>query len=243
MSSHWSDRFFGPLYMRFDEMRTENFLDEVQGIIRLCKIRAHTRVVELCCGYGRILIPLVANTRAAATGIDKASSLLAAARESAHEQGIGVIWREANLLNYRGRHSFDVAYMTGNSFGYYDKTDTNLRVLQGARSLLKKNGTLLLDQWNCPTSFHGAMEDGEFRYERRTAFDPSLNVYGGMYTYFDKLTKNTFSFPFRAVLYRRSELSGMLTSASFGEFQFYGDFDGRAFREGGRRLVVVCKAL
>ncbi len=243
MNSHWSDRFFGPLYMRFDEMRTGDLLQEVHGIIHLCKIHTQTKVVELCCGYGRLLIPLVAKTGSMAMGIDKAACLLAAAKEAAKERGLVIGWRKADLLKCRGDNSFDVAYMAGNSFGYYDKTEANLRVLKAARSFLKRGGTFLLDQWNCPKSFCGAREDGEFRYERRTSFDSALNLYAGTYNYFDKLTNKRLSFPFRAILYRRSQLVGMLTSADFGQFQLWGDFDGRPFRENARRLVVVCKAV
>jgi SAM-dependent methyltransferase len=243
MNTHWSERFFGPLYMRFDEMRNSNLLEEIRGIIHLCNISRQSRVTELCCGYGRLLIPLVAKTGVKAIGIDKASSLIVAARESAREQGLSIIWKEADLVNYRCKKSFDVAYIAGNSFGYYNEMEKNERVLVAARSMLKKGGVFLLGQWNCPKNFHGASEDGEFSYERRTKYDSVANVYSGVYSYCEKATKRTFNFPFHCILYRRSQLVKMLANCGFDHFQFYGGFDGRPFAETGKRLVILCRAV
>lgn len=243
MITHWSDCFFGPLYVRFDELRSERISDDVFGIIRLCSIGRHNRVVELCCGYGRLLIPLVAKTGARATGIDKSSTLLAGARASANEQNVSIQWKEADLITFRGRYLFDVAYIAGTSFGYYDESEKNLRVLEAARSCLKRGGTFLLGQWNVPSGFRSKKEDGEFIYERESSFNPASNVYAGSYCYRDKITKQAFTYKFSVVLYRRHQLLKMLTESGFGEIRFFGGLDGRPFEEKGKRLVVVCKAI
>lgn len=243
MSTHWSERFFGPLYMRFDEMRNGGLQREVQGIVDLCKIDEQSHIVELCCGYGRLLIPLVAMTGAKAIGVDKASSLIVAAKEASHEQGLAVTWKKADLVNYRGQKTFDVAYMTGNSFGYYDEIKKNERVLLAARSFLKTGGIFLLGQWNYPKNFYGTKEDGEFSYERHTKFDPVSNMYSGTYSYYEKAAKKAFEFPFRCILYRRSQLIKMLVNSGFGHFRCYGGFDCRPFAERGKRLVIVCRAI
>lgn len=243
MITHWSDHFFGPLYVRFDEAKSQRISDDVFGIVRLCRINRHRRVVELCCGYGRLLIPLVAKTGVSAMGIDKSLTLLAVARASAREQSVAIKWKDADLINYRGKHSFDVAYVAGTSFGYYDELGRNQRVLNAARSSLKKGGTFLLGQWNRPSGFHGKKEDGEFVYERNASFNPVSNVYAGSYSYRDKITKRTFTYKYSVILYRRSQLANMLTEAGFGQIQCFGDFDGRPFEEKGKRLVVVCRAI
>jgi len=240
---HWTNDFFGSLYLRFDPLRSENIGAYISGITRLCKIGPGMKVVELCCGYGRLLIPLAAKTGAYATGIDKSSTLLLAAEESAREQGVVVLWKKADIVNYRDENSFDIAYIAGTSLGYYEDKQKNRSVLLAARSCLKKEGILLLHQRNCPTDLDGSYEDGEFTYERHGKFDRVSGLYVGSYNYRSKITGRTFVYPFRIILYRRAQLVALLAECGFGLFQCYGDFYGRPFREESPMLVIVCEAM
>ncbi|HUS90106.1 MAG TPA: class I SAM-dependent methyltransferase [Desulfosporosinus sp.] len=240
---HWSNSFFGSLYLRFDQLRSENIGAYVSGIKHLCKIGTGTKIMELCCGYGRILIPLVAKTGATATGIDKSSTLLLAAEESAREQGVVIRWKKANVVNYRDGNSFDATYIAGTSLGYYENDQKNRNVLLSARSCLKKGGVLLLHQRNCPTDLDGGDEDGEFIYRRNGKFDKVSGLYVGSYGYHNKITGRTFTYPFRVMLYRRSQLVEWLAECGFGLFQCYGDLYGRPFREESPTLVIVCEAI
>lgn len=240
---HWADDFFGSLYLRFDQLRSENIKAYISGITHLCKIGAHTKVIELCCGYGRLLIPLAAKTGIDATGIDKSSTLLMAAEESAREQDVVIRWKKADVVNYRDENSLDVAYIAGTSFGYYDDTQKNKSVLLCARSCLKKGGILLLHQINYPTHLDERDEDGEFTYEKHGKFDRTSGLYVGSYNYYNKITDRTFIYPFRVMLYRCSQLLKLLSECGFRFFQCYRDFDGHSFREESPALVIVCKAI
>jgi SAM-dependent methyltransferase len=208
----------------------------------LCRIGADNKVVELCCGYGRLLIPLAAKTGADVTGIDKSSTLLMAAEESAREQGVVIRWKKEDVVNYRGDNSFDVAYIAGTSLGYYEDDEKNRSVLLSARSCLKKGGIFLLHQRNCPTDLDGRDEDGEFTYEKHGKFDRNSGLYVGSYNYHNKITGRTFIYPFRVMLYRRCQLAELLAECGFGRFRCYGDFDGHPFREESPTLIIVCGA-
>jgi SAM-dependent methyltransferase len=240
---HWSESFFGSLYMRFDELRAEDLSRVVAGIIRLAEISSRTRVVELCCGYGRLLIPLVATTGAKATGIDKSHSLLLAAKVASREQGVAVRWVEADLRRYEGRNESDVAYLAATSFGYYDDAETNRQILRAARSCLKTSGTFLLEQANRPRVRALRREDGQFIYEMQSEFDPSSRRFSGSYRYIDKISRKVFHYPFSLILYRHTELVELLTASGFGMFRLYSGLGGRPFTENSKRLVIVCRAI
>ncbi len=239
---HWADNFFGSLYLRFDPLRHENVEAYILGIKRLCEVGTGTKVVELCCGYGRILIPLVEKTGADATGIDKSSTLLKAAEETASEQNVVIRWQKTDVVNYRNENSYDVAYIVGTSLGYYEDEQKNFNVLLSARSCLKEGGVLLLHQWNYPTDTYGKEEDDEFTYERNSEFDRASGLYMGSYRYHNKITDRTFVYPFRVMLYRCSQLIKLLTKCGFELFQCYGGFDGQPFKEESPALVITCKA-
>jgi SAM-dependent methyltransferase len=240
--THWSEPFFGSLYMRFDELRSANIAREIAGIIRLAGIDAHTRVAELCCGYGRLLIPLAARTGAKASGFDKSRALLAAAKMSAQEQGVPVRWVEADLRNFRGRKEFDVAYLVATSFGYYADREANGAILHAARSCLKSGGVFLLEQANRPRRLRMKREDGQFTYEMRTEFDPATRRYSGFYKYKDKVSGRVFNYPFSVIIYRHDDLIVMLREAGFDLFESRSGLSRRAFTDKSARLVIVCRA-
>jgi SAM-dependent methyltransferase len=239
---HWGEPFFGSLYMRFDELRMVNIAREVAGIIHLTGIEARTRVAELCCGYGRLLIPLAAKSGAKATGFDKSRALLTAARFAAQEQGIPAHWIEADLRRYRGRNEFDVAYLAATSFGYYADKETNCDILRAARSCLKTGGVFLLEQANRPRRLNVKREDGQFIYEMRSDFDPASRRYTGTYKYVDKISHRIFDYPFSATLYRHADLVDMLRETGFSTFRSHSGLSRRPFAEKAKRLVIVCRA-
>lgn len=242
-ATHWSEPFFGSLYMRFDLLRAENLARTVTGIVRRTNIGPGTRVAELCCGYGRVLIPLAAKSGARATGIDQSHSLLSAAKLSASEQGVPVRWIEADLRRFLGRNDFDVTYLIATSFGYYDGKEANRKILRAARSCLKKNGIFLLEQANNPKILDVRRQDGQFRYEMHGEFDPVSRRYTGWYEYIDKISHRTFHYPFSVVLYRQLDLVAMLKESGFGMFQSYSGLGGRPFTDKAKRLVIVCRAI
>lgn len=242
IEDHWTDNFFGSLYLRFDPLRSGNIDSCIHGIKVLCEIGIGTKVVELCCGYGRVLIPLVEKTGVDATGIDKSSTFLKAAEEAASERDVVIKWQKTDLVDYRNKNSCDVAYIVGTSLGYYENNQKNLNILLAARSCLKEGGVFLLHQMNYPTGTHGIDEDEEFTYERNGEFDSASGLYKGSYSYHNKITNHNIIFPFRAKLYRRSQLIEMLADCGFEQFKWFGDFDGRPFEEESPDLVITCKA-
>jgi D-alanine-D-alanine ligase len=239
---HWSDRFFGPLYPRFDLLQRSDIDAEIQGITRLCKITKEDRIVELCCGYGRLLVPLGKQVGVEVSGIDKSKSLLALARQRAFSAEVPISLLQADLAEFRGNHSFSVAYLSGTSFGYYDAVEKNLSILLAARSLLSKGSIFLLDQANFPKNLCVNESDREYDFEKASTFDLENGLYTGTYNYTNRCTGRVLSFPFRIWLYRRKLVLRLLRRAGFNNFECFGSFERAAFVERDEKLIIVCQA-
>ena len=239
---HWSDGFFSPLYARFDLLRKNDIDDEVRGVINLCQITQGDRTIELCCGYGRLLIPLAKRLGIEASGIDKSAPLLTLAHQRAISANVRLSLTEADLAGFRGDHSFSVAYLSGTSFGYYDSVEKNLSILLAARSLLSTSSIFLLDQANSPKNLCVKESDGEYDFEKASTFDPESGLYAGTYDYTNRCTGRVLSFPFRIWLYRRKLVLRLLRRAGFSNFECFGSYERTAFVERGEKLIIVCQA-
>ena len=133
------------------------------------------------------------------------------------EQTVAIKWKDADLINYPGKHSFDVAYVAA----------THLVITMSLEEINACSTCPLLieERWNffawsmeLAKRFSWKKEDGEFVYERNASFNPVSNVYAGSYSYRDKITKGTFTYKYSVILYRRSRLANMLTEAVLARF-------------------------
>jgi SAM-dependent methyltransferase len=239
---HWTDDFFGSLYVRFDQLRHNNADAEAEGIIRLCQLSNNDQIVELCCGYGRLLIPLAKRTSIPVTGIDKSKALLEVAHKSAQTAGVEIDLIKADILNYRKKKHFDVAYIAGSAFGYYEDIEQNGKVLVTARSLLRYGSIFLLEQTYHPNNLHVKENDGEYRFEKNATFNSKSGAYNGTYSYEHLESGERITHHYKSWLYRREVLLQLLSRSGFTHFQCFGNYRGKPFVEDDQRLIVVCRA-
>lgn len=144
----WWRNIFNSLYLKTDAdvvedadiTRTE--VDIFTGLLQLTKDQ---RILDLCCGQGRHTIELV-RRGFPVEGLDRSHYLIQRAKSTAKKEGVQVKFREgdARKIPY-SPDSFDVAMLLGNSFGYFETTKDDLRVLKEIRRVLKPWGKLLID--------------------------------------------------------------------------------------------------
>lgn len=238
-----SETFFDELYARFDHLQDLDSASHAGAFARLSGVKKESKVVELCCGYGRLLIPLTLHQSEIVTGIDQSKALLELARRSATARGIDINLIQADLRYFRGEGQYDFAFIAASSVGFYDDRQDDQLIFDSARSFLPCEGKFLLDQGNRPLVGVMNKEDEEYWFERTAEFDVSTGTLRGEYIYQRKSTGWTRVSPYRIHLYGKSELVEMLSRSGFEDFFFYGDFDGSPFlEESSKRLIVVCRA-
>ena len=241
---HWSDDFFDSRYVAFDRLRHNDADAEVKQALalasRLWPAGRRLRVTELCCGYGRLLIPLAQYLDLPPQGIDKSAHLLKEARRRARTSRVRVSIHHHDLRTYRGRNDHDVALLLATSFGYYGLPDDR-RILASAHSQLRPGGILVLDQVN-------TSPDSDIRENNQgteclltTSFEPTTRTLAGRFEYLDLKTRRSRIAPFRIVLYTLDDLTQHLNAEGFHVAFASGALDGRPFRANSKRLVVVAR--
>ena len=144
----WRD-YFDEEYVRLwaATLTPERTEREVRGIMDLLKLPPGSRVLDLGCGYGRILIPIAQRSAWHVTGLDiRFASLQQAQRAwTVNRSGGAVTLVQGDMRAQPFQETFDAVLSIFSSFGYFDTEEDDRAVLQEAARVIRPGGMLLLD--------------------------------------------------------------------------------------------------
>ena len=158
----WWRRIFNSIYMKTDadvvgdEQITRA---EVRYFADVLNLSPQERILDLCCGQGRHCLELARMGFTSLEGLDRSHYLIRKARQDAKKAGFSTRFREgdARKLPYPP-DTYDVVMILGNSFGFFESVQDDIRVLNEVFRVLKPWGRLLMD-----------VADGEYL---KNNFDP-----------------------------------------------------------------------
>ncbi|MDN7025322.1 methyltransferase domain-containing protein [Methanoculleus sp. FWC-SCC1] len=226
----WWRGIFNHLYLKTDgdvvgdQRITEREIDRITGILSFSR---ETEILDLCCGQGRHTLELVRRGYAV-EGLDRSHYLIQKARAAAKREGLRIRFREgdARALPYKP-DTFGAVLILGNSFGYFDSVEEDIRVLSEVRRVLKPWGRILLDMTDGeylkghfqPRSWEW-IDDRMFVCRERTlAVDEERLVSREVITHVEKgVLADQF---YAERLYTRHGLTGLLEAAGFSEITFH----------------------
>ena len=129
----------------YDGMNTEK--DDLPFYLRWLKKRKNGTILELCCGTGRLTIPL-AQEGYNITGVDNSTSMLKQAEGKAIELKVPVKFIESDIRSLDLPEVFDIIFIPFNSIHHlYDNQDL-FKVLTAVKKHLKEDGYFLFDCFN-----------------------------------------------------------------------------------------------
>jgi len=149
VKADWWRHIFNANYLRTDGDVVDDpeiTALEIDSFLSMLTVTPDSRFLDLCCGQGRHVLELARRGFKNLTGVDRSHYLIARAKRVFRQQGFAAILREGDARKLRfSDDSFDVIYVAGNSFGYFETIDDDIAVLREIRRLLKPNGQLLID--------------------------------------------------------------------------------------------------
>ncbi len=145
----WWRRIFNSMYLKTDSDVVEDKsitsyeLDMFTGILNLTQDQT---ILDLACGQGRHSLELARRGFTHVYGLDRSHYLINKARQANQNEGLPVIFREgdARKLPYT-TDNFDVVMILGNSFGYFESMDDDIKILKEVLRILKPQGRFLID--------------------------------------------------------------------------------------------------
>ncbi|MGA8381386.1 MAG: methyltransferase domain-containing protein [Stellaceae bacterium] len=149
LPSDWWRTLFNSLYLETDGDVIENdrnTAQEVDLLIRSAGIERDQRILDLCCGQGRHSLELARRGFARVTGLDRSRYLIRLARKRARQRNLPVSFHEGDARRFRlGDAEFHCVCVLGNSFGYFERPEDDLAVLEAVKRSLASGGALVMD--------------------------------------------------------------------------------------------------
>jgi SAM-dependent methyltransferase len=258
-NTEWfNDENFWDVYapVMFDESRWAEVPIVSDGVISLAKFdlynlekkgRKTPRILDLCCGFGRISLEL-ARRGCRVTGVDITKSYLEAGRDDAARENLDVEFVERDVRVFKRRESFDLAVNLYNSFGYFENPADDLLLAKNAFASVKPGGAFIIEVLGKEIAVRDYTEAEWFERAGWTVLTETSPVdsWGSIWNRWILLKEGKKGLErhekvFIQRLYAASELKRLLLEAGFERVEIYGDWDGRVYDMDAIMLITVAR--
>lgn len=212
----------------------------------------NSRILEFCCGTGRLTLP-IARDGYDISGVDYTASMLEQAKVKASEAGLEIRFIEADIRTLDLQEKYDLIFIPFNSIHHLYQNEDLFKALSVVKNHLKEGGLFLLDCFNPDIRYivegerepeeitKYTTEDGReilikqtMQYENKTQINRiewhySIN---GEFNSIQNLDMRMF-FP--------QELDAYLEWSGFTIIHKYGGFEEEAFDDHSEKQVFVCR--
>ena len=234
----------------YDGLNT--FLSDLQFYKKWLPKNRDAKILELCCGTGRLTLP-IAKDGYNISGVDYTSSMLDQAKIKASEAGLEIRFIEADIRTLNLQDKYDLVFIPFNSIHHLYKNEDLFRAFNVVKNHLKEGGLFLLDCFNPNIQYivEGEKEPKEIaayttddgrevlikqtmRYESKTQINRIEWHYfiNGEFNSIQNLDMRMF-FP--------QELDSYLEWSGFDIIHKYGGFEEEVFNDNSGKQVFVCQ--
>ncbi|MEM3010424.1 MAG: class I SAM-dependent methyltransferase [Candidatus Bathyarchaeia archaeon] len=259
--SDWTRKLFverSDLFLKFLDQRWSRTDELVNGIVKVLNGFgiASGRLLDLCCGNGRISIRM-AEKGFKAVGVDISKTFLDNAKRKAEEHKVShmVTFLEGDVRNLKkivGKEfqPFDVVVNAWTSIGYFSEKD-DLNIFKQARELSRKDAILIIAETMhteflsikfVPTAY---TEINDMVMLESRKYDPAKAKFNMSWSFYKRHGEN-LEFIDKVELelhvYSPSELSKLLMKAGWETMAFYGNLSTLQPLNPLTHLNIVAKA-
>ncbi len=229
----WWKRIFNSMYLKTDADVVEDTRiteEEVSLFSKILEIEDGYNILDLACGQGRHLIELGKRGNYKLYGLDRSRYLIQRGKNISTKSGLNISFKEgdARKLPYP-TDTFEVVTILGNSFGYFESLDDDIKILKEIFRVLKPGGKVLLDIADgsylrknfTPRSWEWIDKKHFVCRERSLAADNHRLISREVITHTDKgVIVDQF---YAERLYTSSELTDLLGKVEFSNIEFHGN--------------------
>src|SRR4030042_4733619 len=253
----WWRRIFNSMYLKTDADVVEDMQithKEVNLFTEILGLERNMVILDLACGQGRHSLELARRGFRNVNGLDRSHYLIRKAKNISTTEGLTANFREgdARKLPYPA-DTFDLVMILGNSFGYFESTDDDIRILKEVFRVLKPNGRFLLDLADgsylkdnfSPRSWEWIDSKHFVCRERSLASDNERLISREVIS---NINKGVIVDQFYAErLYSMESLEAMLAKTGYNEIHFLGNYntDSKRNQDLGmmeRRIIATATA-
>jgi SAM-dependent methyltransferase len=242
-SGFFSKWYFEIVTKDFSESGTNKEIDFLKKVLRLKK---GAKVLDLCCGYGRITNEL-ASRGYDMTGQDLNNYFLGIAKKNADKMKLNILWVKSDMRRIPFKNKFDAVINMFTSFGYFSNDEEDETVIKQVNKALKKGGKFLLDYVNKDFIIRRYLKedireikDGYVKIKRD--YDHLRSSHHEKFEIFvdGKIVKK-FTVDFR--FYSVTELIAMIHKNGFKIINVFGDFNFNPLSFDSKNCIILAKKI
>lgn len=230
----------------YDGLNT--FLSDLQFYKKWLPKNKDAKILELCCGTGRLTIP-IAKEGYNICGVDYTSSMLEQAK--ANQVGVGIDFIEADIRALDLQGQFDLIFIPFNSIHHLYGNEDLFKALECVKKHLKDGGLFLLDCFNPNIQYIVENEKEQAIIAEYTTGD-GRNVLIKQTMHYESATQiNRIEWhyfingKFHSIqnldmrLFFPQELDSYLKQTGFNIIHKYGGLDGEVFSDESEKQIYV----
>lgn len=234
----------------YDGLNT--FLSDLQFYKKWLPKKKDAKILELCCGTGRLTIP-IAKDGYNICGVDYTSSMLEQAKVKASEVGLDINFIEADIRTLDLQEKFDLIFIPFNSIHHLYKNEDLFTAFNVVKSHLKDGGLFLLDCFNPNIQYIVEGEKEQKVIAEYTANDGREVLIKQMMYYENATQINRIEWyyfingKFHSIqnmdmrLFFPQELDSYLERAGFNVIHKFGSFEEETFSDNSEKQIYVLR--
>jgi len=240
VNPEWWRQIFNATYLKTDgdvvddPQLTTKEVDVFCGILNMSP---EDKVLDLCCGQGRVSLELARRGFNNVEGVDRSHYLIQRGKTQAKKETLGVKFREGDARKLRyPPDTFDAVMILGNSFGYFETIEDDVRVVKEVFRVLKPWGKLLIDVTDGeylrrkfqPRSWEWIDKKSFVCRERSLSLDKQRLISREVVTHVEKgVVADQF---YAERLYTRKSIRELLEKAGFSDVTIHGQISSDSQR-------------
>ena len=210
----------------------------------------NARILELCCGSGRLTIP-IARDGYDISGVDYTSSMLDQAKIKASEAGLKISFIKADIRTLDLQEKYDLIFIPFNSIHHLYKNEDLFKALKSVKNHLKEGGVFLLDCFNPNIQYIVEGEKGQSVIAEYTTNDGREVLIKQTMCYENATQINRIEWhyfingKFHSIqnmdmrLFFPQELDSYLKWAGFNIIHKFGNYEEKAFNDNSEKQIYV----
>lgn len=225
----------------FTSERMLSAKQEAVQIVALLKLQPGESICDLCCGVGRHSLEF-SRLGYSVTGVDRTALYIEQAKKKAVEQQLRIRFVQEDMRNFCEPNAFDSVINVFTSFGYFEDSADDGRVLENVYKSLRKGGKFLIDIMGKEVlarifqEKRWRKEDGLIVLEEAKVSEDWSSIDSRWIIITDDRRDEC---RFKLRLYSAAELGELLKGCGFAQVEVYGDFSGSPYDQTAKRLVVM----
>ncbi|MEZ4854697.1 class I SAM-dependent methyltransferase [Flavobacterium sp.] len=221
------------------------------SFIKIGCLKKNAKILELCCGSGRLTIP-IAKDGLNLTGVDNSKSMLEQAKIKAKKEKVEINFILADIKKLDLTHSYDLIFIPFNSIHHLYENHELFDAFKVVEKHLKDNGLFIFDCYNPNIQYITEAEKKQNKIAEYITTDNRKVIIEQTMKYESKTQINRIEWHyfindvFHSIqnldmrMYYPQELDSYLKFSGFTILHKFGNFDEDKFNNNSEKQIFVC---